>query len=148
MGGQREPEAAHRHRIPLLLWGPQVLGGPVGSERGVWGGSLTLRCQHLTQQKTQSPAKSRRPKIPPSTMAKSFGEALVNPGDKTARERERERSFSSLPSVRVPGILEGPRKASLPSYTWGLTLGRESRTGSTGLSQATRVEGERLGKGF
>lgn len=62
----------------------------MGSERGFWGGSLTLRCQHLTQQKMQSPAKSRRPKIPPSTIAKSFGEALVNTGGKTARVRERD----------------------------------------------------------
>lgn len=62
-----------------------LVGGGV-LEGGFWGGSLTLRCQHLTQQKMQSPVKSRRPATPPSTMAKRFGQALMSFGGETARE--------------------------------------------------------------
>lgn len=64
-------------------------------------------------------------------MVKRFVQVLVSTGGKTAREKD---VFSSLPAVRGPGILEGPRKASPPSYAWVSSLGWESRIGFAGLS--------------
>lgn len=96
----------------------------MGSARGVWGGSLTLRCQHLIQQKMQSPRRSRRPKIPPSTMAKSFGQALVNTGDKTGSEREKEREmFQPTALHQGAGHSGGPQECLTAQLHLGLTLG-------------------------
>lgn len=81
-------EAGHIDKVLLLLY---------RSEWVVCGGSLTLRCQHLTQQKIHNPVKIRKPAIPPSTLARSFGQAQVNAVGKTEREREREMYSAHCP---------------------------------------------------
>lgn len=58
-------------------------------------------------------------------IAKNFGQDLMTTGDETAKERE----MFPLTALRQ-GVLEGPRKALLPRYTWGW----ESTARSMGLS--------------
>lgn len=84
------------------------MSAPWGRE-DVREGSLTLRCQHLTQ-KMQEPVRSARPAIPPNTMGRSIGQAWMNSDGKTARQRE---ECSAPCPLSGQGYTRGPRREGL-----------------------------------
>ena len=97
------------------------MSAPWGRE-DVREGSLTLRCQHLTQ-KMQEPVRSARPAIPPNTMGRSIGQAWMNSDGKTARQRE---ECSAPCPLSGQGYTRGPRReevAELRLKQGAITLG-------------------------
>ena len=92
-----------------------LVAGPASGSSVPWGhedvgeGSLTLRCQHLTQ-KVQETVKSTRPAIPPNTMGRSFGQAWVSSEGKTERQRE---ACSAPCPPSGQGHTRGPRREGL-----------------------------------